>query len=91
MWGSIKRLPIRNFLIGIEIDGNRIPGVIGTNGPKGKFNITIGMRERGEVSDKHLIIRGSSNDSGTLTLEIERKGLGSNSEMVCTQRFEIER
>lgn len=79
---------VRNFWIELESSGKYGGKAIHCTPD---FKICVRESEDYVAETRHLIIRGSSNDSGTLTLEIERKGLGRNPEMVCTQRFEIER
>ncbi len=78
---------VRNFLINIMVDGKERKIEAGPVSKDGGFNISILMRDRGEISQKSLCVRGRALSDGSLKLSAWMAGNERNEEIVTvTQR-----
>ena len=61
---------VRNFWIELEVDGKKTPIATGPVSADGGFNIRIRMRNKGDIYEKYVYIKGSAQD-GRLLLTAE--------------------
>ena len=53
---------VRNFWITLDVDGSKKQIASGPRSANGGFDLTLLLREHGEISDKKLYIIGRAND-----------------------------